>query len=146
MTCANCSRDYRPSESRCPHCGAPNPEAGVYQTSAVIVSAGAGHRVYQSVAEVPPRLRTRLERSTNGENSAIILIADRRGRTEIAKALRASPGAAPRRLARAILGEASNGPGAWFGRFPRPGRRALIVALAAFTVAVVATAFTHRLH
>ena len=36
-------------------------------------------------------LRTRLLKSTNGANSATILIADRRGRKEISRAMRKLP-------------------------------------------------------
>ncbi len=46
---------------------------------------------------MPAGLRTRLLKSTNGANSATILIADRRGRQEIAKAMRNMPGPVQRR-------------------------------------------------
>jgi hypothetical protein len=60
----------------------------VFHTSAVYVSAGKGERLYRSVEELPGDLRSTLEKSTNGANSGTIIIADRNGRREIAKALR----------------------------------------------------------
>ncbi len=59
----------------------------VMKTSAVLIAAGSGRQVYQSVNDVPPTLRKMLQDSTSGANSATILIADRRGKEEIAKAL-----------------------------------------------------------
>ena len=92
MKCPACGRKYAESASACPHCGEPNGKpAGMFQTSTVLISAGGSDRVYRSVDEVPQALRTRLLKSTNGANSATILIADRRGRKEIAKAMRHRP-------------------------------------------------------
>jgi len=51
--------------------------------------------VYRSVDEVPEALKRQLLRSTNGLNSATIVIADRQGRKEIAKAIRSLPAPAP---------------------------------------------------
>jgi hypothetical protein len=50
------------------------------------------------VDEVPEALKRQLLRSTNGLNSATIVIADRQGRKEIAKAIRSlpAPASAPR--------------------------------------------------
>lgn len=45
-------------------------------------------RVYQSMDEVPEKLRDELRQSTEGANSATILIADRGGREEILRAVR----------------------------------------------------------
>ena len=53
------------------------------KTSTIFIAKGAKTRVYRSVQDVPPQLRKELEHSTNGFNSATILIADRRGREEI---------------------------------------------------------------
>lgn len=55
--------------------------------------------MFHSVDEVPPQLRKELERSTNGFNSATILIADRRGREEIVRALNGLPSSLRSRLA-----------------------------------------------
>jgi hypothetical protein len=100
MKCKRCRKSYGEDEPRCPHCGEANPESnGVYQTSTVMISSGGHDLVYRSVEEVPSRLRTKLLKFTNGRNSATILIADRRGRREVAKAMRNLPGPASRRLA-----------------------------------------------
>jgi len=57
------------------------------KTSTIFIAKGSKTRVYHSVQDVPPQLRKELEDSTNGFNSATILIADRRGREEILRAL-----------------------------------------------------------
>jgi hypothetical protein len=57
------------------------------KTSTIFIAKGSKTRVYHSVQDVPPHLRKELEDSTNGFNSATILIADRRGRQEILRAL-----------------------------------------------------------
>jgi hypothetical protein len=44
-------------------------------------------RVYRSVEDVPLQLRQKLVESTHGMNSATILIADKRGRAELVRAL-----------------------------------------------------------
>jgi hypothetical protein len=130
MTCPHCRNKFGASEPRCPHCGEANPRqeaaqgSGMFQTSTVMISAGGSDQVYRSVDEVPVALRTRLLKSTNGANSATILIADRRGRKEIAKAMRNLPASAQRRLMHSILsGSGGSGP-RWLG----PGRRKVVVA------------------
>jgi hypothetical protein len=57
------------------------------KTSAVLIASDGGPHVYPSVADVPTSLRRALQESTNGANAATILIADRRGKEEIARAL-----------------------------------------------------------
>ncbi len=52
--------------------------------------------------EVPPGLRKELEDSTNSFNSATILIADRRGREEIVRALNGMPSSLRTRLASSL--------------------------------------------
>jgi len=129
--------------TRCPHCGQRNPAAsGTFQVSSVLISAGGSDRVYRSVDDVPARLRTRLLKSTNSPNSATILIADRRGRREIARAVRRLPGPGRRRLARSVLaGDTASEPIAWL----TAGRRAAIMAVIAFCcLALIAFVFTHR--
>jgi hypothetical protein len=69
------------------------------KTSTIFIAKGRKTRVYRSVSEVPKRLREELEESTNGFNSATILIADRRGREEIVRALQGLPSALRSRLA-----------------------------------------------
>jgi len=86
MTCGRCGKDFDEAEARCPHCGEAQAGAkGLFQTSTVLISSGGADMVYRTVEEVPRGLRTRLLKSTSGGNSGIILIADRRGRKEIAK-------------------------------------------------------------
>ena len=93
MTCSRCRKNIARSAGQCPYCGEANPKAaGLFQTSTVLISADGADLVYRSVDEVPTSLRTRLLKSTNGTNSATILIADRRGRKEIARAMRKPPG------------------------------------------------------
>lgn len=58
------------------------------KSSTIFISVGDKTRVYRSVDDVPQPLRKKLEQSTNGIHSATILIADRRGREEILKAIR----------------------------------------------------------
>ncbi len=102
MRCGGCGRERQQGNAPCPFCGAPGePESGVFHTSAVYVSSGKAERLYRSVEELPGDLRSTLEKSTNGANSGTIIIADRNGRREIAKALRhwrvaGRPAAAPR--------------------------------------------------
>ncbi len=61
------------------------------KSSTIFIAVGKRTHVYQSLADVPAPLRQRLEESTNGVNSATILIADKRGREEIVRALRGLP-------------------------------------------------------
>jgi hypothetical protein len=144
MTCRRCRRKFEEFETRCPHCGQTNDRAaGMFQTSSVLISTRGTERVYRSVDEVPAALRTRLLKSTNGANSATILIADRRGRQEIAKAMRNLPGPAPRRWMQAILGP---GPTSTAMDWLTPSRRrAIIVVVALFTLIAIGLLFT-RFH
>src|SRR5258708_39817059 len=64
---------------------------GVVKTSTILIASGERRRVYRSVEEVPDALKRQLISSTNGLNSATIVIADRQGRKEIAKAIRNLP-------------------------------------------------------
>lgn len=69
------------------------------KTSTIFIGKGEKTHVFHSVNEVPKNLRKELEESTNGFNSATILIADRRGREEIRRALNGLPTALRTRLA-----------------------------------------------
>jgi hypothetical protein len=145
MNCAHCRKKFAADEPKCPYCGAERAEAGsgVFQSSTVLISAEGSETFYRSVDEVPDSLKTKLLKSTNSSNSATILIADRRGRKEIAKAMRSLPGTAQRRMLHSILGggeSASSGP-AWI----TPNRRkAILGVLLALALALVAFAFTRR--
>jgi hypothetical protein len=75
------------------------------KTSTIFIAKGSRTHVYRSVSEVPPRLRKQLEESTNSFNSATILIADRRGREEIVRALNGMPSNLRTRLADSLTGK-----------------------------------------
>jgi hypothetical protein len=72
------------------------------KTSTIFIAKGGKTQVFRSVSEVPPRLRKELEESTNSFNSATILIADRRGREEILRALNGLPSGLRTRLASSL--------------------------------------------
>jgi len=89
MLCPECNRSFEGPAGACPRCGGAK---GVVKTSTILISSGESQTVYRSVEEVPDSLKRQLIRSTNGLNSATIVIADRQGRKEIAKAIRNLPG------------------------------------------------------
>jgi hypothetical protein len=72
------------------------------KTSTIFIAKSGKTQVYRSVSELPPKLRKELEDSTNGFNSATILIADRRGREEIVRALNGMPSTLRTRLASSL--------------------------------------------
>src|SRR5215470_1391933 len=109
MTCRRCGKEFAVEKDRCPHCG--SRAAGVFQTSTVLISVDGEDSVYRTIEDAPAKLRERLVRSIHGSNSATIVIADRRGRRELLRTLRRTPGATPGRgrripLKRAILAAA----------------------------------------
>ena len=114
----------------------------MFQSSTVLISAEGADKVYRSVEDVPFPLRHRLLKSTNSPNSATILIADRRGRQEITKAMRSLPGTGQRRLMQSLLsGAARPGNEGWL----LPAWKKTILALVlVFTLALIAFVFTHR--
>jgi len=142
MTCTHCRKPLTAAEARCPHCGKRNPaNSGTFQSWTVLISTGGSDRVYRSVDDVPPRLRTQLLKSTNGTNSATILIADRRGRKEIARMMRKLPNARQRRLANSLLAEGAPQRVGWL----TPERRmVLLAAIVVSLVALILVLFTHR--
>ena len=91
MLCPECNRRFDGDAGACPRCVQAK---GVVKTSTILISSGERRSVYRSVEEVPDSLKRQLIRSTNGRNSATIVIADRQGRKEIAKAIRNLPGPA----------------------------------------------------
>jgi len=143
MTCPSCRKDFAAKEATCPHCGAKNQAAsGVFQTSTVLISTEGADRVYRSVDEVPARLRSRLLKTTNGANSATILIADRKGRKEIDKAMRKIPGSPQRRMVHSMLsGEERVDPLAWLT--PRL-RKWIAAVIALLALAVALAVFLYR--
>ena len=101
MRCPRCRR-LSDDELTCAKCGAPLANSGVVKTASILISAGDAEGVYRSVEELPEPLRAKFTVATQGLNSATILIADRRGREEIARALRKLPLTAQRRLFRSL--------------------------------------------
>jgi len=62
------------------------------KSSTIFIASGEDDtKVYRSVDEVPADLRRKLLESTQGLNSATILIADKRGREELVRALQGRP-------------------------------------------------------
>ncbi len=57
------------------------------KSATIFIASGDKTSVYRSVEEVPPDLRRKLVETTSGMNSATILIADKRGREELVRAL-----------------------------------------------------------
>jgi len=76
------------------------------KSSTIFISVGNKTEVYRSVNDVPPALRKKLEQSTNGINSATILIADRKGKEEIVRAIRGLPSSLRSRLTSTLRSEA----------------------------------------
>jgi hypothetical protein len=142
MTCNRCRKKFAEEATHCPHCGEANHHSsGVVQTSVVLISTGGSDLIYRTVEEIPTSLRNKLIRSTNGANSATILIADRRGRREVAKAMRGAPGPGRRRLIRSALGSRAATAALWLT--PRR-KRALLAALTLLVIAIVALVFSVR--
>jgi hypothetical protein len=61
------------------------------KSSTIFISAEGETKVYRSVDDVPEPLRKQLMESTQGVNAATILIADKRGREELVRALQGRP-------------------------------------------------------
>jgi len=119
MRCSKCGGNLDGNARNCPRCGeavVAHRVAGMLKTSTILISADNTEGVYRSVEDVPEPLRRKLLRSTNSLNSRTMLIADRRGRQEIARALKKLPGASQRRLSHALAGQTSKPPS-----FPKIG-------------------------
>ena len=144
MNCSRCGKKFADEEVKCPNCGEPRPDAGsgVFQSSTVLISADGAERIYRSVDDVPSALRHRLLKSTNSPNSATILIADRRGRQEISKAMRNLPGTGQRRLMHSLLSGSAGSPSE--KRLAPKWKKALLALIVAFTFALIAFIFAHR--
>lgn len=61
------------------------------KSSTIFIAAEGETKVYRSVDEVPEKMRRRLAETTRGVNAATILIADKRGREELVRALQGRP-------------------------------------------------------
>jgi RNA polymerase subunit RPABC4/transcription elongation factor Spt4 len=110
MVCRKCGQTIEVGRnSLCPHCGEPVSQklAGMLKTSTILISSDDTASVFRSIKDIPEPLRKKLLRSTNGLNARTILIADRRGRQEIARAMRKLPGTVlERRIRRLSLPQA----------------------------------------
>jgi hypothetical protein len=113
----------------------------VLKSSTILISTGETEAVYRSVKEVPAPLRRKLLRSTNGLNSATILIADRRGREEIVRAIRNLPLSLQRRFLKPFRNE-PEGAAAWLAK---PAVKAgMAWLLGAGSVVLIWFVFTHK--
>ncbi len=138
--CNRCRKQFGSEAALCPFCGERRPQAsGTFHTSTVLISTRGEEWVCRTVEEVPPHLRRRLLKSTNGANSATILIADRRGRIEIARALKKLPASAQRRLRHSIEGAPAG-----FRRLAPLRRNLLLVFAVMALLAAIAIVFSHR--
>jgi hypothetical protein len=77
------------------------------RSSTIFIGIGDETRVYRSVDQVPPELRRKLRESTRSMNSATILIADKRGREELVRALQGRGSDVQCRLAKSLRVQAA---------------------------------------
>ena len=144
MNCRRCGKKFDATDSlACPYCGAAHVAAksGVMKSSTILISAGETDAVYRSVKEVPPPLRRKLLKSTNGLNSATILIADRRGREEITRAIQNLPSSLQRRFLRPFREEPES-TADWVLR--PPAKKAIACLLVALSTLSIWFVFTHK--
>ncbi len=106
MICPECEATFSGADSRCPQCGCFLVEAAtaILKTSTILISTDDDEAVsvYHSMEEVPEHLRAALLQSTSGLNGGTILIADRRGKDQIATAIRNLPATARQRLRESV--------------------------------------------
>ena len=113
------------------------------KSSTILISVGETDAVYRSVKEVPAPLRRQLLKSTNGLNSATILIADRLGREEIARAIQNLPSSLQRRFLKPFSEpDPENAARVWLMR--PPVKAAITWLLGAGSVLVIWFLFTHK--
>jgi hypothetical protein len=62
-------------------------DTSTYKTSTILVSTGRRTRVFKSMEDMPARLRKRVSENMAGPNSRTLVVADRRGREYLLKAL-----------------------------------------------------------
>jgi hypothetical protein len=84
---------------RLDHNGIGNMAVLTAKSSTIFVATGEGTSVYRSIKEIPGPLRQKLQESMQGMHSATILIADKRGREELVRALQGQPSSVQCRLA-----------------------------------------------
>jgi hypothetical protein len=136
MTCPRCFTQLDEVRGVCPECGVNLYQnvSGIVKTSAVMISTGGESGFYDSVQEVPERLRKQLLETTASQNSGTIVIADRAGKEHLTQVLarrdssRESAAATP-----APAEDAAPAP-------PDAGRRYSWIAWAAFTLILLLAA------
>jgi hypothetical protein len=106
------------------------------KSSTIFIATSDATRIYRSVREVPAELRRRLQESTSGANSATILIADKRGREELARALQGLPSEVQSRLANTVRANQQRQ-----GQAPQPRTRKLRIRLFLEILTPVAVGF-----
>lgn len=94
------------------------------KSSTIFIATSDTTQVYRSVRDVPTELRRRLQESTTGANSATILIADKRGREELVRALQGLPSEVQSRLANTVRANQQRQ-----AQVPRPAPRRLRIPL-----------------
>lgn len=67
-------------------------DTSTYKTSTIFVSTGRRTRVFRSMEEVPLPLRQRLHDNIAGPNARTLIVADRRGREYLFRALKRATG------------------------------------------------------
>ena len=72
------------------------------KSSTIFIGTSESTQVYRSLSEIPAPLRRRLRETTQSPTSATILIADKRGREELIRALQGEPSHVQCRLADTI--------------------------------------------
>ena len=93
------------------------------RSSMIFIATGDRTRVYHSVDDVPAKLKRKLQESTQGLNSATIVIADKRGREELVRAVLGQPSEIRFRFAESGRSRASEGEMNYIRRHRVPGAR-----------------------
>ncbi len=75
------------------------------RSATIFIASGDETKVYHSVEDVPVEMRRRLLETTRSVNSATILIADKRGREELVRALQGGQSNVQSRLVDTIRGK-----------------------------------------
>ena len=65
--------------------------SGTVKSRTIVIAAGEDLQVYRTETDVPLELRKTLDECTKGANAATILIADRKGREELMRAIQGLP-------------------------------------------------------
>jgi len=116
MTCPKCFSRFEGPRGVCPQCGVSlfRNVSGIVKTSVVMISAGEENVFYDSVQDVPERLRKQLIETTASANSGTIVIADRAGKEQLTQVLarrnsKKNPGVARKATSRDDSAAAADG-------------------------------------